>query len=129
MKTPRFFFAALLAVSALTATAFAADPSGTWKWTSMTKAGGPSEVTAVLVLKKGVLTGTVTGRQGPADITDATVKGDDISFTVTRMSGIVTVVFKYAGTVTDNAITGTIERTTSEDKKPTKSDWKATRAK
>lgn len=129
MTTSRFSLAALFAVSVLTATAFAADPSGTWKWTSVSKAGGPSEVTAVLLVKKGVLTGTVTGRQGPADIADAKVKGDEVSFTVTRMSGVVTVVFKYAGTVTDESITGSIERTTSADPKPAKSDWKAMRVK
>lgn len=129
MKTPRTLLAALFAVSALTATAFAANPAGTWKWTSMTKTGGPSEVTAVLVLKVGVLTGTVTGRQGPADIGDATVKGDAISFTVTRTSGIATVVFKYTGTLAGDTITGTIERTGPADAPPTKTDWKAMRAK
>lgn len=129
MKTSRFFLSALFAVSVLATAALAADPSGTWKWTSVTKTGGPSEVTAVLELKKGVLTGTVAGRQGPAEIADATVKGDEVSFTVTRTSGIATVVFKYTGTVTDDGITGTIERTGPGDAKPTKSDWKATRAK
>jgi hypothetical protein len=130
MKTLRSFLAAFFAVSVLTATAFAADPSGTWKWTSVTTHGGPAEVTAVLKVKAGALTGTVTGRQGPAEIADASVNGSQITFTVTRTSGIATVVFKYTGEMAGDTIIGTIERTgPTVDTPPTKTDWKATRTK
>ena len=130
MKTSRSLFAAFFAVAVLTATAFAANPSGTWKWTSVTTHGGSAEVTAVLKLKNGALTGTVTGRQGPAEIADASVKGSQIAFTVTRISGIATVVFKYTGEIAGDTITGSIERTgPTKETPPTKTEWKATRAK
>ena len=87
MKTPRSFLAAFVAVSLLTATAFAADVSGKWKWTSLVKAGGTAEIVGAFVVKDGVFTGTVTGRQGPAEITDATCTGNLVSFKVTRSSG------------------------------------------
>ncbi len=93
----------------------------------MTKSGGPSEVVAALVLKDGVLTGTVTGRQGPAEIAGASLKGDLITFTVTRSSGNVTVVFNYSGQLSGDTITGTIEKTTVGGAAPAKTDWKATR--
>jgi hypothetical protein len=130
MKTPRTLLAAFAAVSILTVTAFAADIAGTWKWTSVNKKSGPAEVTAVLVMKDGKLTGTVTGRQGPADITASSVNGDQVGFTVVRTSGDMTVTFKYSGEVSGDTITGTIEKSgATKDAPPTKSDWKATRVK
>src|SRR3954462_2592838 len=110
MKTPRALLTALFAVSVLTATAFAADISGHWKWTSVNKKSGAAEVTAALVLKDGKLTGTVTGRQGPGDISDATVSGNQVNFTVVRSAGDKKVVFKYSGQVNGDTITGTIEK-------------------
>ena len=127
MKSSRSLFAALAAVSVFAVSAFAADLSGNWKWNSVTKSGGPSEVVAALVLKDGVLTGTVTGRQGPAEIADASLKGDLVTFTVTRSSGNMTVVFKYSGQLNGDTITGSIEKTTVGGAAPTKTDWKATR--
>jgi autotransporter translocation and assembly factor TamB len=128
MKIPRSLLTAFFAVSILTATAFAADLTGNWKWTSVTKANGAAEVTAALVQKDGKLTGTVTGRQGPADITDATVNGNQVAFAVIRTSGEVTVTFKYTGQLNGDTITGSIEKSaTKKDTPPTKTDWKATR--
>jgi len=130
MKFLRPFFAALLAAFFFTVAAHAADIAGNWKWTSVTKAGGPAEVVAALVLKEGVLTGTVTGRQGPANIADATFQGGAVAFTVTRTSGPSTVVFKYSGHVSGDVITGTIEKSgPGKDATSTKTDWKATRVK
>jgi hypothetical protein len=130
MKNPRTFLAAFVAVSVLTVTAFAANISGTWKWTSVNKKSGPAEVTAVLVMKEGKLTGTVTGRQGPADITETILNGNQISFTVVRTSGDVTVTFKYSGQISGDTITGTIEKSgATKDAPATTSDWKATRVK
>lgn len=130
MKTTRALLTAFFAVSVLTVTAFAADLNGSWKWTSVTKTGGPAEVTAALVLKDGKLTGTVTGRQGPADIANATVNGNQVAFTVTRSSGEVTVIFKYTGQLNGDTITGSIEKSgMKKDAPPTKTDWKATRVK
>jgi redox-regulated HSP33 family molecular chaperone len=128
MKTPRFLLTALVAVSVLTVTALAADLTGNWKWTSVNKKSGPAEVVAALVQKDGKLTGTVTGRQGPADITNATISGNQVKFTVARSTGEVTVTFKYSGQVNGDTITGTIEKSgTTKDAPATTSDWKATR--
>lgn len=127
MKIPRFLLAALLAVSVLTVTAFAADLAGHWKWTSVSKANGPSEVTAQLVVKDGVITGTVTGRQGPADISEGTFKDDAVAFAVVRTSSFQTVTFKYYGKLAGDTITGTIERPGKEPGAVIKTDWKATR--
>ncbi len=128
MKTTRSLLTALVAVSVLAATSLAADLTGNWKWTSVNKKSGPAEVTATLVLTDGKLTGTVTGRQGPAEITDATVSGNQVNFTVVRTAGEVAVTFKYSGQVSGDTITGTIEKSgATKDAPPTKSDWKATR--
>ena len=130
MKTPRTLLTALFAVSILTVSAFAADISGNWKWTSVNKKSGPAEVTAALLLKDGKLTGTVTGRQGPAEITNATIAGNQVNFTVVRTSGEMTVTFKYSGQVKDDTIMGTIEKSgATKDIPATKTDWVATRVK
>ena len=114
MKTLRAFATICLASALLALSAHAADLSGTWKWTSSTKSG-PAEITAVLLLKDGALTGTVTGRQGPAEISEASVK-----------DGMVAI--KYQGKIDGDAITGTIERPGPNGAAPTKTEWKATRA-
>lgn len=125
MKISRHLFTAFLAVSALAATAFAADISGNWKWTSVTKTG-PVDITANLVLTDGTLTGIVTTRQGPAAIGDASVKDGVVSFTVTRSAKTQTVVIKYNGKFDGDTITGTIEKP-GPDGAPVKTDWKASR--
>jgi hypothetical protein len=126
MKFPRLLLAAVFAASVLATAAFAAELSGTWKWTSVT-ATGPVEMTAVLLHKDGALTGTVTGRQGPADIRDASVNGGQVAFSVTRGTAGNKVVIKYSGKLAGDTITGTIERPGPKGE-PTKLPWKATRA-
>ena len=129
MKTPRFLLTALFAVSALTVTTFAADLTGHWKWASVSKAGGPSEMNAVLKVKDGVITGTVTGRQGPAEVSEGSFKDGAVAFSVVRVSTAQTVTFKYSGKLEGDVITGTIERPGKEAGAVIKSDWKATRVK
>jgi hypothetical protein len=104
----------------------AADLTGTWKWTSVT-ATGSVEMTAVLLHKDGALTGAVTGRQGPADIGDASVKDGQVAFSVTRGTAENKVVIKYAGKLNGDTITGTIERPGPKGV-PTSVEWKAKRA-
>jgi hypothetical protein len=127
MKTLRTLITVCFAAAFLTVAARAADLSGDWEWTSKSSSG-PVHMTATLVQKDGALTGTVTGRQGPAEISDASIKGGVVVFTVVRGVAPNMVIFKYSGTIAGNSITGSIERTTV-GAPPYQMDWKATRAK
>src|SRR6478735_12151252 len=125
MTTLRKFLAAVSAAFVLTAAAFAADPTGTWKWTTEGR-NGPMEATAKLELKEGALAGTVAGRGGDTAIGDASFKDDHLAFTVKREFNGNSFVIKYDGQLTGDTITGTIERPSGEGG-TTKVDWKATR--
>ena len=65
-----------------------ADVTGTWKWT-VERNGNTIETTLKLKQDGEKLTGTISGRQGSNDIEieDGKVKGDAVSFKVTRMFG------------------------------------------
>jgi len=127
MKSPFKLAAAFLAASVLTLTAFAADISGNWKWTTQGR-NGPMEATSTLALKDGVLTGTVSGRMGDAPIGDASFKDGKVAFTVTREFNGMKIVVKYQGKLEGDAIVGTIERPGREGDAPVSLEWKATRA-
>ena len=66
------------------------DPTGTWTWSQQGRGGGdPVKVTLKLKLEGEKLTGKLSrpGRDGQVtetDIGDGKLKGEDISFTVTR---------------------------------------------
>ena len=127
MKTLRNLTAAFLAASVLTVAAFAADLTGSWKWTAQGR-NGPMEATAKLVLKDGALSGTVGGRMGDAPIGDASFKDGKVAFSVTREFNDNKIVIKYEGQFAGDTITGTIERPGRDGGAPTKAEWKATRA-
>ena len=126
MKSLPKIAAAFLAASLLTVSAFAADISGKWKWTTQGR-NGPQEVTSTLTLKDGVLTGTVSGRMGDAPIGDASLKDGTVAFTVTREFNGTKIVIKYQGKFEGNAIIGTIERPGRDGDAPVTLEWKATR--
>ncbi len=126
MKTPRTLLAAFLAAFVFTVATFAADVSGTWKWTAQGR-NGPQEVTARLQLKDGALSGIVSGRMGDTAIGDATFKDGKLAFTVTREFSGNTIVIKYEGKFEGDAITGTIERPGRDGGAPVKLEWKASR--
>jgi hypothetical protein len=139
MKTLRQSVAAFAAFCLVSAVAFAADPSGTWKWTSQGRGGKdggtgtPRESTLVLAMKDGKLTGKVTtpGRGGDpttTEITDAAVKGDTISFSVERTFGDNKFVSKYSGKLAGDTITGEYE-SPGRDGQTSKREWTAKRAK
>ena len=136
---------ALFAVALLTSAAQAADATGTWKWTQAARGGGggaggqPREITLKLKQEGDKLTGTIAmpaGRGGggggaaaPAEtpIEAGMVKGDEISFTVTREFQGNKFVSKYSGKVDGDTIKGKVE---SERGGQTQSrDWEAKRAK
>lgn len=129
MKALRCLLPAAFAATLLAGSALAADISGSWKWI-MQGRSGPTEAHGTLLLKEGVLTGTVTGRMGEAPIGDASLKDGLVSFTVTREFNGSKVVIKYDGKFEGDTITGTIERPGfNEHDAPVILEWKATRTK
>ncbi len=119
---------ALFALGVL-AQAQAADPSGTWSWTRPGRNGGADQkITLKLKTDGDKLTGTLTapgrgGTMSDTEISDGKVKGDEISFTVTRGQFSM----KYNGKVTADTIKG---KTETERNGQTRSrDWEAKREK
>lgn len=120
----------------MSAVVFAADPSGTWKWTMQGRGGGggtPRESTLVLAMKDGKLAGKLTtpGRGGDpmsTEISNASIKGDVISFTVEREFNGNKFVTKYSGKLAGDAITGEAE-SPGRDGQTMKREWNAKRAK
>ncbi len=110
----------------------AADPAGTWTWSTPGRNGGePRKSTLKLKVEGTKLMGTVTtpGRQGGdpvvTEISDGKVKGDEITFAVTREFNGNKFTMNYSGKVSDDTIKGKIE---SERNGNTRSrDWEAKR--
>jgi len=135
MKSTFKLIAALATACFVSVAAFAADASGTWKWTQQGRQGGPgAEVTLKLEAKEGVLTGPMLGLQGSQGampdvaIGDGLVKGDLVSFRVTREWNGNKRTSKYDGKLEGDTIKGTVERQ-GRDGNTMKSEWIATRAK
>ena len=119
--------AGLLAPSAI-AEDKKADVTGTWKW-SVERNGNTMETTLKLKQDGEKLTGKISGRQGAedTDIEDGKVKGDEVSFKVTRTFGDNKMVFNYQGKLSGDSIKGDtkFERDGQEQKR----DWEAKRDK
>ena len=108
------------------------DPSGTWTWTTPGRDGGPGRSSTLkLKLDGDKLTGTVSapGRQGgearDVAISDASLKGDEVAFTVKREFNGNTFVAKYSGKVAGDSIKGKVE--TERDGNTRSRDWEAKR--
>src|SRR5262245_52765314 len=134
MKSFCKLLAASVAVCFATVAAFAADPSGTWKWTQQGRQGGQGfEMTLKLELKDGALSGGLPAMQGPQGeipavaISDASFKDDKVAFSITREFNGNKRTSKYEGKVEGDTIKGSIERQ-GRDGNMVKSDWTATRA-
>jgi hypothetical protein len=122
-------FACLAFLITMTATAQAADVTGTWTWTTPGRNGGPERKSVLKLKTEGdKLTGTINGRQEDIKITDAKVTGDEVSFKVSRpgQNGN-TNSQKYTGKVSGDTIKGkmTFERNGEEQSR----DWEAKREK
>ena len=100
-------FAGALALSLATAVpAFAADINGKWK-SEFTGPDGNSRTNVFTFEVKGeAVTGTVTSSMAPepAKIEEGTLKGDVLSFKVTRNMGGNEIKLSYAGTVKGDEI-------------------------
>ena len=80
MKSKMLFAAASSLL--LTAYVFAADVSGKWTADVVGRNGQTQATTFVFKVEGEKLTGTVSGRAGENPISDGTVKGDEIAFSV-----------------------------------------------
>lgn len=135
MKSTFKLIAAIAAACFVSVAAFAADASGTWKWTQQGRQGAAGfEVTLKLEAKDGALSGTLLGMQGPQGaipdvaIGDASIKGDMVAFSVTREWNGNKRTSKYEGKLEGDMIKGSVERQGREGN-TMKSEWIATRAK
>jgi hypothetical protein len=115
------------------------DPTGTWTWTAQggRGGGGGGGQTRTNTLKLKVdgdkVTGTISGgggRQGGApreiEIEEGKLKGDEVSFKVTRTFQENKMVQKYNGKVSGDTIKGKMEF--ERNGEPQTRDWEAKRA-
>lgn len=130
-------FCAVLALGGIsTASAEDKAPSatGNWTWTVPGRDGGAERKMSLALTQAGEkLTGKLSspGRDGAVretEIADGSVKGADVSFTVTREFNGNKVTSKYSGKVSADAITGKVE-SKDRDGNDQSRDWKATKAK
>lgn len=125
-RTIKFIFK-LTACLALTLelNASAADKkielTGNWKSSFTNQDGQVRESTFKLKAEGEKLTGTASGRNNDATIDEGSIKGDEVSFKVTREFNGNKMVIKYTGKVSGDTITGK-----SESERGTR-DWVAKR--
>jgi hypothetical protein len=124
MKTYRIiclFFAVGAAVAAL-----AADPSGTWKWTTRSP-NGEIQTTLKLESKDGKLVGAYSNQFGDTAISNASLQDNVIAFDVVRDFGGTKYVVKYRGKFEGDTIKGAIEAPGHDGGEALKLDWNAKR--
>src|SRR5262245_33713509 len=120
--------AVIVAVIGLARVAPAADASGTWKWT--TNFNGQTRDSTLKLKQEGEkLTGVYIGGQSNTEsaIENGSIKGDTVSFSVTRERDGQKRTTKYVGTIKDDTITGKVEGGRGGQGQPT--DWVAKRQK
>ena len=131
-------FSAVLALgvtSLPTASAEDKAPSatGNWTWTVPGRNGGAERKMTLTLKQDGEkLTGKLSspGRDGgdarETEITDGSVKGEDVTFSVTREFNERKFTMKYSGKLTADAITGKVE-SKDRDGNDQSRDWTAKR--
>jgi hypothetical protein len=109
-----------------------ADPSGEWTWTTPGRNGGAErKMTLKLKVEGEKVTGTLSspGQNGEtmkSEIEDGKIKGDEVSFSVTREFNGNKRTMKYNGKITADAIKGKTEFERNGDTQSR--DWEAKRA-
>src|SRR5690349_25159440 len=83
--------------------------TGTWKSSFTNQDGQVRETTIKLKAEGDKLTGTVSGRQNETAIEEGKIKGEEVSFQVTREFNGNKVVTKYTGKLSGDTITGKAE--------------------
>jgi len=126
MKTKTIRFIALFLAVGVVA-ALAADPTGSWKWTTHSP-NGDIETTLKLELKDGNLAGAYSNQFGDTAISNASLKDVVITFDVVRDFGGNKYVVKYHGKLEGDTIRGTIEAPGHDGGESVKLDWTAKRA-
>jgi hypothetical protein len=91
--TNRTFSAALFLLIAPASVAFALDINGKWKG-NLASPNGDLETTMVFKVDGEKLTGTVTNTYGEEQITEGSVKGDDVNFIVNAGGGQFKIIYK-----------------------------------
>jgi hypothetical protein len=107
MKIKVTLLTALLAVGA-----FAADVTGKWSWEAPGRGGQGTRTQSMTLKADGAkLTGSLEGPQGPTEITDGKIDGDNVSFMVVREMNGNTMKMAYKGTLSgdDLKLTMTME--------------------
>jgi len=106
------YFVSLMALVALSAlVVFAQSVDGKWTRETQGKAG-PQVQTLTLKNAGGKLTGTLEaggGKGGPAEISEGTVKGNEVEFKIVRDFGGNSVTQTYKGTVSATELKLTVE--------------------
>ena len=108
-----------------------ADVTGTWTWTMKGRQGGPDrKMTAKLKMDGNKVTGKLSspGRDGQVretEIKDGQVKGDELSFSITREMNGNSITTKYSGKVAGDTIKGQTEF--ERNGETMKRDWEAKR--
>lgn len=125
MKTLRTVCLFLIVV-AFAVAARAADPTGTWKWTTRSP-NGEIETTLKLELKDGKLAGAYSNQFGDTAISNAVLNDDAIAFDVVRDLGGSKYVVKYRGKLEGDTIKGTLEAPGRGGGEAMKLDWNAKR--
>lgn len=101
------------------------DLNGTWKSSFTNQNGQVRESTFKLKVEGEKVTGTVSGRNNDTAIEEGKIKGDEVSFQVTREAQGNKVVTKYTGKISGDTITGKSE--SQRDGQPQTRDWVAKR--
>ena len=107
------------------------DANGAWIWTVPAHDGGPDrKITLKLEVQAGKLTGQlIAPARGDqtieTEIKDGKLKGDEVTFTVSREIRGTTLVTKFIGKIAGYAINGTIETESSGPAQSRK--WQAKR--
>ena len=97
----RLLILSSILASALVSSAFAADINGKWKGTFQGGPSGPIEQNFAFKVDGEKITGTMTDEFiGEAKITQGTLKGDDISFTVSGSGQMGEMTLSFKGKVT-----------------------------
>jgi len=121
-----------LAIFAIGTAVQAADPAGTWTWTRPGRNGGADvKLTLKLKVDGDKLTGNLISpsRDGgtiETAIKEGKVKGEEISFNITREFNGNTMTSKYSGKVSEDTIKGKIE--TERNGETQSRDWTAKRS-